>query len=80
MTCVCILRSTPFAEVWYAGLTHDLKARLRDHNVGRSVHTSKCRPWALVAYFAFADVRRAVEFEKYLKSGSRRAFARKHFR
>jgi putative endonuclease len=80
MTYVYILRSTPCPDEWYTGLTQDLKKRLRDHNAGRSVHTAKCRPWEIVAYFAFVDERRAVEFEKYLKSGSGRAFASKHFR
>jgi len=32
-----------------------------------------------VAYFAFADERKAREFEFYLKSGSGKAFAKKRF-
>jgi putative endonuclease len=80
MTYVYLLRSIAFPDEWYTGWTQDLKARRRDHNAGRSVHTTKCRPWKLETYLAFADERRALEFEKYLKSGSGRAFARKHFR
>ncbi|HKS85871.1 MAG TPA: GIY-YIG nuclease family protein, partial [Pseudolabrys sp.] len=38
---------------------------------------AKFRPWRLVAYFAFADSDRASEFERYLKSGSGRAFIKK---
>jgi hypothetical protein len=30
-------------------------------------------------YIAFNDEQRAIAFEKYLKSGSGRAFAKKHF-
>jgi hypothetical protein len=30
-------------------------------------------------YIAFSDEQRATAFEKYLKSGSGRAFAKKHF-
>jgi putative endonuclease len=42
-------------------------------------NTSKYRPWRLRIYFAFSDEARALAFEKYLKSGSGRAFAKKHF-
>jgi len=38
------------------------------------------RPWRVVVALEFADARRAVEFEKHLKSGSGRAFATRHFR
>jgi len=39
--------------------------------------TSKYRPWQLKTYVAFSNEERAVAFEKYLKSGSGRAFAKK---
>jgi putative endonuclease len=61
----------------YVGLTADLKIRLKDHNDGKSTHTSKFRPWRVVAYFAFADRAKAEAFERYLKSGSGHAFANK---
>lgn len=61
----------------YVGLTVDLKARLDEHNAGKSIHTSKYRPWRLVTYIAFADRSQAEAFERYLKSGSGHAFARK---
>jgi putative endonuclease len=60
-------------------MTTDLRGRLHAHNAGESIHTSKYKPWICVAYIAFADEHRAIEFEKYLKSGSGRAFASKHF-
>jgi putative endonuclease len=63
----------------YLGRTEDLRARLADHNAGRSVHTAKFRLWNLVQYHAFAEQRQAVEFERYLKSGSGRAFRKRHF-
>lgn len=59
-------------------MTDDLKERISDHHRGSSPHTAKFRPWQLVAYFAFAERRRAVAFERYLKSGSGRAFLRRH--
>lgn len=63
----------------YVGATSDLKRRLRDHNAGLSSHTSKFLPWRLVTYMGFSDGAKAEEFERYLKSGSGHAFARKRF-
>jgi predicted GIY-YIG superfamily endonuclease len=63
---------------FYTGLTDDLRQRLEKHNAGDVPHTSKFRPWRLNTYVAFSQRNRAVAFEKYLKSGSGRAFAAKH--
>jgi hypothetical protein len=52
---------------------------LKKHNAGEVFHTAKYRPWRIKNYFAFAYSEKAYRFEKYLKSGSGRAFARKHF-
>nr|AEI30301.1 excinuclease ABC C subunit domain protein [uncultured microorganism] len=60
---VYLLQSKREPKQVYVGLTTDLRARFADHNAGRLPHTSKCRPWRLVCYHAFADERRAVEFE-----------------
>ena len=60
----------------YVGLTGDLKSRLRDHNAGKSKHTSRFAPWRLTTYLAFSDRAKAEAFERYLKSGSGHAFAR----
>ena len=76
---VYLLESIQDSKQVYVGLTTDLRARFADHNAGRSPHTSKYRPWRLVCYHAFADERRASEFEAYLKSGSGRAFRKRHF-
>ena len=65
------------SEHFYIGITEDLKARLIKHNAGEVSHTSKFRPWRLKIYIAFSDEKRATEFEKYLKSASGRAFAKK---
>jgi putative endonuclease len=40
-------------------------------------HTSKYGPWRIKTYIAFSDEAQAVAFEKYLKSASGRAFAKK---
>jgi predicted GIY-YIG superfamily endonuclease len=63
----------------YVGVTADLRQRLAEHNAGKSAHTSKYVPWKLVTYVAFSDERKAEAFERYLKSGSGHAFARKRF-
>ena len=76
MTYVYILESLDSAH-FYIGITSDLKARLAKHNAGEVPHTSKYRPWRLKTYVAFSDEARAIAFEKYLKSGSGRAFAKK---
>ncbi|MBR0971952.1 MULTISPECIES: GIY-YIG nuclease family protein [unclassified Bradyrhizobium] len=66
-------------EHFYVGVTDDLRARLAKHNAGEVPHTSKYGPWRIRTYFAFDDAARAVAFERYLKSGSGRAFAKKYF-
>jgi predicted GIY-YIG superfamily endonuclease len=77
---VYLLRSESRPKEEYIGCTTDLKKRLLDHNRGDSPHTSKFVPWRIFAYFAFAERQTAIAFERYLKSGSGRAFARRHFR
>lgn len=47
--------------------------------VNWSIHTARYRPWKLVIYLGFADQTKAKEFERYLKSQSGRALAKKHF-
>ena len=77
MKYVYLIRSKSHPKQNYIGITSDLKKRLFVHNSGGSVHTSKFKPWELVASVAFADSERAVAFERYLKTGSGRAFAKK---
>ena len=74
---VYIIRSVSSRKQEYTGATADLKRRLSDHNAGRSKHTAKFKPWELAWYCAFPDKYKALEFERYLKSHSGRAFARK---
>jgi putative endonuclease len=77
MKFVYILESLD-GEHFYAGVMDDVPARLVKHNAGEVPHTSKYRPWRLKTYIAFSDEKKAFAFEKYLKSGSGRAFAKKH--
>ena len=75
---VYILESVANPEHFYVGLAEDLHDRLRKHNAGGVPQTSKFKPWVIKTAIAFRDRDRASAFERYLKSGSGRAFARKH--
>ena len=74
---VYVLQSNVNPERFYTGLTDDLPTRLRRHNSGQVLHTSKWKPWQLKTYVAFSDGSRATQFERYLKSSSGRAFHKK---
>jgi putative endonuclease len=76
---VYILRSDRDPAQFYTGVTSDIRARLVAHNEGRCRHTSTSRPWYLDVVVEFADERRAIMFERYLKSGSGCAFVKRHF-
>jgi len=76
---VYVLRSTTNPTQRYIGLTSDIATRITAHNAGQSPYTAQHRPWVLVAAIELENEARAVAFEKYLKSGSGRAFATRHF-
>jgi predicted GIY-YIG superfamily endonuclease len=75
---VYILRSDADPGRHYVGITNDLPARLEWHNHGPCGHTTSCRPWSPVVSMEFRTEQDAVRFEKYLESGSGRAFAKRH--
>jgi putative endonuclease len=74
---VYLLQSETADDQRYVGTTSDLKRRFLEHNARKSPHTSKYAPWRLVTYIAFSDAPKAESFERYLKSGSGHAFAKK---
>ncbi len=76
---VYILRSAANADRHYVGLTSDVARRLAWHNSGPSGVTVRSRPWSVVVSVEFADATTAGRFERYLKTGSGRAFAKRHF-
>jgi predicted GIY-YIG superfamily endonuclease len=80
MNHVYILQSISHPEQFYTGLCKDVDARLASHNAGQSPHTSKFRPWRLLSSHWFERQETAAAFERYLKNGSGRAFAKKHLR
>lgn len=75
---VYILRSKTHPDETYIGSTSDLRKRLAEHNSGKSIHTNKFRPWELVTYIALREKYLADKFERYLKTGSGRAFTKRH--
>jgi len=76
---VYLLVSIEYPDQIYIGYTKDVYQRFKTHNNGGSPHTAKYKPWSLVAYFAFENQPVALNFEKYLKSQSGRAFVKKKF-
>jgi len=73
---VYILKSAN-SDHYYTGFTENLDSRLKHHNSGGDPHTSKYRPWQIKTALAFTDRAKALDFERYLKTQSGRAFARK---
>jgi putative endonuclease len=63
----------------YVGSTDDLRRRLASHQQGHVVSTSKYLPAVLRSYVAVADEVTARRLERYFKSGSGKAFAKKRF-
>ena len=56
-----------------------MKDRIKRHKSGYVDATKSRLPIELDFYIALKDEYKAFEFEKYLKSGSGRAFIKKHF-
>jgi len=75
---VYIIRNDRDPSRHYTGITNDLHRRLERHNFGR-YGTVAAEPWPVVVSREFPDEQKARAFEVYLKSGSGRAFAKRHF-
>ena len=76
---VYILRSESDPSRHYVGVSTDPDERLHWHNEGPDGHTRVHRPWSIVVSIEFPTERAALRFERYLKSGSGRAFTKRHF-
>ena len=63
----------------YTGCTNNIDNRLLRHQKGQVHYTSTRLPVELITYIAFSDKYKAFEFEKYLKTGSGKAFSNKRF-
>ncbi len=64
-------------NTYYTGHTANLDERIIRHNKGEIIYTKTRRPVVLVTYLVFSNKYKAINFEKYLKSGSGKAFAQK---
>jgi putative endonuclease len=69
---VYILKSA-VDEFLYVGSTNDLERRLIQHNNGEVESTRPYKPLKLQAYVAVKDKSKAIELERYFKSGSGKA-------
>ena len=76
---VYLLESASGKKHHYVGFTEDLRRRLNEHNEGKLPTTAPHRPWLLKIYLGFSSKKQALSFEKYLKSGSGYAFAKRRF-
>ena len=63
----------------YVGSTDDLRRRVASHQSGHVVSTSKYLPVVLRSYVAVGDEVTARRPERYFKSGSGKALAKKRF-
>jgi len=63
----------------YVGCTSNLDERLLRHRNGAVHYTRSRLTVELITHINFKDKYKAFEFEKYLKSGSGRAFMQKRF-
>jgi putative endonuclease len=61
----------------YTGCTENLNDRLGRHEAGYVPATKARLPMTLMTYIVFNDQYKAFNFERYLKSGSGRAFLNK---
>ena len=72
-----ILRSKKDKTKTYIGHTNNINKKLAQHNNNESAYTSKYSPWELEVYVVLKDKKMAVKLEKYLKTGSGKAFINK---
>jgi predicted GIY-YIG superfamily endonuclease len=76
---VYILRSDTDSSRHYVGRATNVEERLKWHNAGPCGYTRRLRPWPLIVSIELGDGPAAARFERYLKSGSGRTFAKRNF-
>jgi len=65
----------------YTGYTNNITRRQLQHDLKQSKYTSKKGPFEMIFHCVFYGKlakQKAEDFEKYLKSGSGRAFIKRH--
>jgi len=73
----CYILLSSKSHIFYYGSAKDLKSRVSLHNAGKVESTKPHCPWELIWYGAFQTEKEARDFERYLKTGSGKAFAYK---
>ena len=63
---------------YYKGCTNNIERRFAQHQHAEVISTRDCLPVTLIGYTTFRNQQKAYAYEKYLKSGSGRAFLNKH--
>ena len=63
----------------YTGCAQNVEKRIQEHREGRVQFTKSRLPVRVLVMIRFEDRLNAFQFEKYLKSGSGRAFLKRHF-
>ncbi len=74
----CYVLYSKSIGITYTGFTSDINKRLLSHKKTPTRTTSRATDWELVWCGAFSTKELAENFERYLKSGSGRAFMGKH--
>ena len=64
---------------YYTGFSRNITNRLRAHCKGEVSFTQDKLPVKLIHVSFFNEVKKAYDYERYLKSGSGIAFRNKHF-
>jgi predicted GIY-YIG superfamily endonuclease len=67
------------ANFLYVGHSHDVDKRVREHNEGLNQSTKHYAPFVLATYVAVRTEEKAIELEKYFKTGSGKAILKKRF-
>ena len=76
---VYLMESISYRGKRYVGITGNLNKHFKEYNSGKSPYTYKYAPWQIGVALKFRNNRSAELFEKYLKSVSGHAFAKRHF-
>ncbi len=64
---------------YYLGCTDNIEDRIKRHKNGQIPATANRLPITIDFYLAIDDKYKAFRLEKYLKTGSGRAFIKRHF-
>ena len=75
---VYIIVSQAKPDRLYIGFSTRPEERLEEHNAGKNPSTITSAPWLIANVISFRSKQKSLEFERYLKSGSGRAFIRRH--